>query len=206
MLPLAPDARIAVLGPAADDVRLLQGDYSYPAHTEIMQPRDEHGKLIDATGRFGAGPYYPESVTPLAGMRARARDVEYAKGCGIRSGRTDGIADAVALARSADVAVCFVGGRSGLMPNCTSGEFRDASALGLPGRPDGIGPERAHDEFPCGAADPHRVRAPGNAITSGMPLAGQFERWLPANRDTVDPRRLAATIRRDSEGFVALCA
>ena len=133
VLPLAPDARIAVLGPAADDVRLLQGDYSYPAHTEIMQPRDEHGKLIDATGRFGAGPYYPESVTPLAGMRARARDVEYAKGCGIRSGRTDGIADAVALARSADVAVCFVGGRSGLMPNCTSGEFRDASALGLPG-------------------------------------------------------------------------
>src|SRR5689334_17392767 len=34
LLPLPTDARVAVIGPAADDERLLQGDYSYPAHTE----------------------------------------------------------------------------------------------------------------------------------------------------------------------------
>ncbi len=48
VLPLAADARVAVIGPGADDVRLLQGDYSYPAHTEIVQPRDEAGRLVEA--------------------------------------------------------------------------------------------------------------------------------------------------------------
>ena len=133
VLPLAPEARVAVIGPAADDIRLLQGDYSYPAHTEIVQPRDDAGRLADAPGRFAAGPYYPESVTPLAGIRAVAHAVTYAKGCGIRSAETSGISDAVAIARDADVAVCVVGGRSGLMPNCTSGEFRDVTDLALPG-------------------------------------------------------------------------
>jgi beta-glucosidase len=133
VLPLAPDARVAVVGPCADDVRLLQGDYSYPAHTEIVQPRDDSGRLVEARGRFAAGPYYPESVTPLAGIRAIAGAVTYVKGCGIRSADTSGIPEAVAIARRADVAVCVVGGRSGLMPNCTSGEFRDVTDLALPG-------------------------------------------------------------------------
>ena len=37
LLPLDRDVeRLAVIGPSADDVRLLQGDYSYPAHLEII--------------------------------------------------------------------------------------------------------------------------------------------------------------------------
>ena len=38
LLPLnaATLGRVAVIGPAADDVRLLQGDYHYPAHLEIV--------------------------------------------------------------------------------------------------------------------------------------------------------------------------
>jgi beta-glucosidase len=133
LLPLAPHQRVAVIGAAADDVRLLQGDYSYPAHTEIVQTRDEHGRLVETTGDFAPGPYYPESVTPLAGIRRIAPNVTYAKGAGVRGERTDGFAEAVACARDADVAICCVGGRSGLMPDCTSGEFRDVSDLGLPG-------------------------------------------------------------------------
>jgi beta-glucosidase len=133
VLPLSTDARIAVIGPAADDVRLLQGDYSYPAHTEIVQPRDRDGQLIRREGDFAPGPYYPESITPLAGIRALASHATYAKGSGVRSLHTDGFDEAVALARAADVSICFVGGRSGLMPDCTSGEFRDVSDLGLPG-------------------------------------------------------------------------
>lgn len=133
ILPLATDQRVALIGPAADDIRLLQGDYSYPAHTEIVQPRDETGRLIEPSGDFAPGPYYPESVTPLAGIRAHAAHVAYAKGAGVRGERTDGFAEAIDCARAAAVAVCCVGGRSGLMPDCTSGEFRDASDLGLPG-------------------------------------------------------------------------
>jgi beta-glucosidase len=133
VLPLSTDARIAVIGRAADDARLLQGDYSYPAHTEIVQPRDRDGQLIEREGDFAPGPYYPDTVTPLAGIRARSPHATYAKGSGVRSMQTDGFEEAVAQARDADVTVCFVGGRSGLMPDCTSGEFRDVSDLGLPG-------------------------------------------------------------------------
>jgi beta-glucosidase len=133
LLPLSTDRRVAVIGPAADDERLLQGDYSYPAHTEIVQPRTREGALIEPVGEFAPGPYYPESVTPLAGIRAIAPNVTYAKGAGVRGTRTDGFEEAVADARAADVAICFVGGRSGLMPDSTSGEFRDVSDLGLPG-------------------------------------------------------------------------
>ena len=36
VLPLAPNvSKVAVIGPAADDRRLLQGDYHYPAHQEL---------------------------------------------------------------------------------------------------------------------------------------------------------------------------
>ena len=133
LLPLRAEGRVAVIGPAADDERLLQGDYSYPAHTEIVQPRDREGALIEPDGDFAPGPYYPESVTPLAGIRKIVAEVTYAKGAGVRGTNTDGFAQAVDDARAADVAICFVGGRSGLMPNCTSGEFRDVSDLGLPG-------------------------------------------------------------------------
>ena len=58
----------------------------------------------------------------------------YTKGCSIWGERADGIPDAVEAARAADVAVVFVGGRSGLLPDSTSGEFRDASDLALRGR------------------------------------------------------------------------
>ncbi|HTD49476.1 MAG TPA: glycoside hydrolase family 3 protein, partial [Acidimicrobiia bacterium] len=56
LLPLSPHQRVAVIGPAADDERLLQGDYSYPAHTEIAQPRDRDGNLIERDGDFAPGP------------------------------------------------------------------------------------------------------------------------------------------------------
>ena len=73
LLPLAPGTRVAVIGPATDDVRLLQGDYSYPAHIEMLYANagGETGILPQAGGAFAPGPYFPESVTPLAALRAR---------------------------------------------------------------------------------------------------------------------------------------
>ncbi|MDG2305117.1 MAG: glycoside hydrolase family 3 N-terminal domain-containing protein [Candidatus Binatia bacterium] len=141
LLPLSPSlGRIAVLGPCADDVRLLQGDYHYPAHLEIIyrSADDDAGGILprpDAVS-FGAGAFFPPTVTPLEGIRSavsQATEVVHERGCGILSDKDTGIAKAVEAARSADVAVVFVGGRSGLMPGCTSGEFRDAADLGLTG-------------------------------------------------------------------------
>ncbi len=144
LLPLDPGiASIAVIGPAAADIRLYQGDYSYPAHVEIVFLRDSVGEgraVNDITpaggGAFAPGPYFVPTVSLLDGVRAAVSpdtEVLVAEGCGISDPAGEGIAAAVDAARRAKVAIVAVGGRSGLMPECTSGEFRDAADLGLTG-------------------------------------------------------------------------
>jgi beta-glucosidase len=137
VLPLDRDGvrRLAVLGPSADDQRLLQGDYHYPAHVEIVYESEGVDLLPEAGGAFAAGPYFTDHVTPLAGIRAAAPELEvlHERGCDITGGDSSGIAAAVAVARDADVALVFVGGRSGLTRGSTVGEARDATDLGLTG-------------------------------------------------------------------------
>ncbi len=141
LLPLARNVgRLAILGPCADDERVLQGDYHYPTHLEIIYRSSDQdaGAILPRPEEvsFGAGPFFPPTVTPLDGIRASVSgdtEVVYARGCGILSEDDSGLAEAVEAARGADAAVVFVGGRSGLMPGCTSGEFRDAATLGLTG-------------------------------------------------------------------------
>jgi beta-glucosidase len=129
-----------MIGPAADDERLLQGDYSYPAHTEITwKQAADRGILPTAEGQsgaFAAGPYYPPSVTPLAGVRALLGDavaVRHAVGCDVTGDDRHGFADAIDAAANSDVAIVCVGDRSGLLADCTSGEFRDVADLGFTG-------------------------------------------------------------------------
>jgi len=108
VLPLADGARVAVLGPSADDARLLLGDYHFPAHLELQQ---EERALSPVGGDFSQLPPQNPTPTPLEALRQRVE-----------------IVDSVALA---DAAVVFVGGRSGLTRADTSGEFRDAADLRL---------------------------------------------------------------------------
>jgi beta-glucosidase len=158
LLPLdaARVGRIAVVGPAADDARLLQGDYHYPAHVEIMYvgdtgtaaaaesfgedllPMDD--EIPTARGAFAPGPYFVPHVTPLAGIRSTAprTSVTYAKGCEVTGDDASGITDAVHAAADADVALVFVGGRSGLTTDATVGEARDATDLALTGCQDAL--------------------------------------------------------------------
>ncbi|HEY6427192.1 MAG TPA: glycoside hydrolase family 3 N-terminal domain-containing protein, partial [Acidimicrobiales bacterium] len=147
LLPLQADRlrSVAVIGPAADDPRLLQGDYHYPAHLEIMydrpvadagaSPTDGEQFLPTDGGSFQPGPHFVDHVTPLAGIRAALPDVSvsYTRGCDVSGEDTSGIDEAVHTARAADLALVFVGGRSGLRPDCTVGEARDASDLRLTG-------------------------------------------------------------------------
>lgn len=150
VLPLDPAiASIAVIGPHADDPRLLQGDYHYPAHVEIIFERrsidvldavtggDGTGteQLPESGGAFAAGPYFTPHVTPLAGLRAAlaGTEITHVAGCADRGDDRSGIPAAVDAAASADVAIVCVGARSGLTPDCTVGEARDAADLALPG-------------------------------------------------------------------------
>jgi beta-glucosidase len=135
VLPIDPAAvrSIAVLGPAADDPRLCEGDYHYPAHLEIIYGDAQADLLPQAGGAFAPGPHLPDVVTPLAGLRhALAHvpvEVTHAPGCSVSGPDRSGIDAAAGLARSADVAVVCLAGRSGLTPDATVGEARDATDL-----------------------------------------------------------------------------
>ena len=51
VLPLAPTVkRVAVIRPGADDERLLQGDYHYPAHQELIYVVPQN---VEAEGLMG---------------------------------------------------------------------------------------------------------------------------------------------------------
>ncbi|MCP4005394.1 MAG: beta-glucosidase [bacterium] len=140
VLPLDRDiTSIAVIGPSSDSGRLLLGDYSYPAHLEILYEGEQAPDAlapVSESSSLKAGPYFVEIVSVLQGILSvvgDSTDVRVAAGCATTGDDTEGFAAAVEAARSARVAVVVVGGRSGLTENSTSGEFNDRADLGLPG-------------------------------------------------------------------------
>ncbi len=141
-LPLASTVkRVAIIGPGADDERLLQGDYHYPAHLEMIYAAPQNiettGLVVPrANGRYAPGPYFTPHVTPLAGLRAALGDdvdVRYARGCEVLGDDRSGFAEALQAAGDADVAIVVVAGRSGIMRPATVGEGNDAASLDLTG-------------------------------------------------------------------------
>ena len=131
LLPLDPGlGRIAVIGPCADSARLMQGDYHYPTHLEVLSKTGPPGAADELT----LDELFVPMVTVLDGIRAAVTDgceVHSARGCEILTDSTRDFEEAVELARGADVAIVVVGGRSGLVEGCTSGEFCDRAELGL---------------------------------------------------------------------------
>ena len=137
-LPLAGTVgSVAVIGPCAADARNLFGDYAYPAHVESLRVLLESGgdPFARETGDIAAAPAGDVGAPAvLDALRARLGSrVRYARGCEVEGRTRDGFAEAVALAREADVAVLVVGDKSGLTDDCTSGETRDRASLDLPG-------------------------------------------------------------------------
>jgi beta-glucosidase len=141
ILPLSDKVHtIAVIGPNADNLRNMLGDYTYPsgAGWEIETDKVTGQARVEWYDRAAQTGYVssPHIISLLAGIRARAGEktkVLYAKGCDITDNATGGFAEAVSAASQADVVIMAAGGKSGLLPECTSGEMRDRTELGLPG-------------------------------------------------------------------------
>jgi beta-glucosidase len=137
VLPLQRGARVALIGPNADSARNLFGDYSYPAHVESLSEVLASGgsPLSDSFASLAeVEPVAVRAATVLDELRGRlGQKVGYAQGCDVLGDDRGGFADAVELARAADVAVLVLGDKSGLTEDCTSGEFRDRASLDLPG-------------------------------------------------------------------------
>ncbi len=139
LLPLDKDLpSIAVIGPSADSIRLLQGDYHYPAHIEMMFGAVKEGDLSPRPdGAINLAQHFVRMVSVLKGIRAKVSKrtaIHFAQGCDVLGDSTTGFADAVDAARSATVAIVVVGEKSGLVEGCTSGESIDRADLGLAGK------------------------------------------------------------------------
>ena len=73
VLPLQAGARIAVLGPSADDPRLLLGDYHFPAHLELQQRRQRCHRSGASSPQL---PPQNPTPTPLEALRQRVEVVD----------------------------------------------------------------------------------------------------------------------------------
>ncbi|MFN8453010.1 MAG: glycoside hydrolase family 3 C-terminal domain-containing protein, partial [Anaerolineae bacterium] len=139
LLPLSKQIdSIAVIGPNADSVRNLFGDYAFPAHIEtLIEAKTQNNMFsqplpddIQSVEGFIAVDSVLEAIRAQVSPGTRVR---YAKGCDVIGADTSGFAEAVEAARGAQVAVLVVGDKGGLADDCTSGEARDRADLDLPG-------------------------------------------------------------------------
>jgi beta-glucosidase len=97
---------IALIGPLADDQLSMIGSWSGDGRKE-------------------------DAVTVLAGIKAKvpaSTKINYAKGCDVLGGTTDGITEAVRAARQSDMAILAVGESADM-----SGEASSRTSLDLPG-------------------------------------------------------------------------
>lgn len=150
LLPLRKDLGVlAVIGPNADSVRNLFSGYTAAVTAEVSammaNAREIGAVMTNATALTETAPagvedavraLYPDTRTVLAAVRdavSASTDVVYAQGCTVNGASREGLADAVAAARGADVAILVLGDKTGWVLDATSGEGRDRASLELPG-------------------------------------------------------------------------
>ena len=138
--------KIAVIGPNADSVRNMLGDYTYPSHIEAQldQIADNFAGTAVPEDRVSVDDAMPEMLTILAGLKNAVEgtgiELVHAKGCDVMPVPGKPAEDvrreweeAIAAARSADKIVMVLGDKAGLITDCTSGEARDRAGLDIPG-------------------------------------------------------------------------
>jgi beta-xylosidase len=120
LLPLRDAARLAIVGPVADDPLASLGCYTFPRHVGYRHPELEVGVPVKSL---------------LAALREEFPDTEisYAQGCAVRSGDQSGIAAAADRVAASDLAIVALGDEAGLFGRGSSGEGSDAADLRLPG-------------------------------------------------------------------------
>lgn len=130
---------IAIIGPNANSARNLLGDYSFPSHVESLLEASENNILNMAVPDPALLQNTDLGITMrpiLDVLRERVSPptiVHYAEGCEVNSESRVGFGAAIEAARQAEVAILFLGDKSGLTDSCTSGETRDRVEIGLPG-------------------------------------------------------------------------
>ncbi|HEX2622888.1 MAG TPA: glycoside hydrolase family 3 N-terminal domain-containing protein, partial [Phototrophicaceae bacterium] len=129
---------IAVIGPNAHNIRNLFGDYAFPAHMETLLELRTQNNVFNQPlpDDIKSSDDFISAITVLNALKDRVSPdtrIQYARGCDVIEPSTDGFAEAVEVAKQAQVAIVVVGDKAGLTDSCTSGEARDRADLGLPG-------------------------------------------------------------------------
>nr|WP_153450381.1 glycoside hydrolase family 3 N-terminal domain-containing protein [Streptomyces smaragdinus] len=121
-LPLDPATprTIALIGPNAEVPTAVLGCYAFPVHVGGQHPDVPLGVELP-TLRQALEAEFPDCK------------IEVAAGASVDGTDTGGFAEALELARRADVVVTALGDRAGLFGRGTSGEGCDAQSLDLPG-------------------------------------------------------------------------
>ena len=136
LLPLKKTTRtLAVIGPNADAWRNLVGDYSYATQLEYALSIVPPDSPLAGVNPAALAPQAARIPTILEATRSAvpAASVLYARGCDNLDPDKSGFDEAVRVAQAAEAVILVLGDRSGLTPNCTTGETRDSVDLRLPG-------------------------------------------------------------------------
>ena len=174
VLPLRPGARIAVVGPLADDPLAFFGCYSMPRHLSEAYP--EAAASVPVTTLLSALRVELAAVGPEP--TGGPATVSYARGCDVRSQDSSGFAAAVAVAKAAEIVVAVVGDEAGMFGRGTSGEGCDVTSLRLRRRPgrSATGASGHRDPGDRGAGHRPAVRAQCRGRPAGRDRASLLSR------------------------------
>lgn len=127
-----PDHVATALQLAQESIVLLKNEGGFlPLHADSIKKMAALGPHVLSTSAM-CGNYHgdlPKVISPLEGMQNRfSGEIKGVKGCDINGNKTSDFAPAMEAAKSADVAILFMGIQGGI-----EGEGRDREEIGLPG-------------------------------------------------------------------------
>ena len=139
LLPLKKDIKsIAVIGPNADNIRNLIGDYAYPCHIEALDEMRRNPSIFNSSvpDKIEMDGNFVPIASILQAIKNKVSEetqVTYAKGCDVLGDDKKNFEEALYAAENSDVAIVVVGDKAGLTDSCTTGESRDRADLNLTG-------------------------------------------------------------------------
>ncbi len=139
LLPLSKKiGSIAIIGPNADSVRNIIGDYAYPCHIESLVEMRDGSNVFEMP--LPDKLEMVDNFVPIISIQSAIRnklpaqtEIFHVQGCEVLGESKEGFAEAVAAAKKAEVVILVVGDKAGLTDGCTSGEGCDRASLDLPG-------------------------------------------------------------------------
>jgi len=149
LLPLKKNVKsIAIIGPNANSIRNLFGDYTFVSQFEASfadvstiddldeETASHYRDLLESDDKdaFTRSIYNIKSILEAIKQKvSKSTKVYYAKGCEILEYVKKGFSETIEIAKKVEVAILVMGGKSGMIKDCSSGEFRDRTRLTLPG-------------------------------------------------------------------------